>query len=188
MKSVHDLPDRGGPIPPMHVQDIDVRGAQFLERCLDGDVEGLCVIPGVIHLVGDFVLSPLEIGCVLKMTSAHYFMGVQHEGNWTCLGCNDQLVSDASLLSPLADKILGSLVPTDIGFQWQCRCQKFPYLAASGEVLLLNANSTYAEIEVGIKEFERALFIHGAHAKFLPFVANAHGSWLDGRDAHTSKG
>jgi hypothetical protein len=36
MKSVHDFFDRGGPIPPVHVQDIDVRGAQFLEGCLDG--------------------------------------------------------------------------------------------------------------------------------------------------------
>ena len=71
MKSVHDLLDRGGPIPPVHVQDIDVRGAKFLEGCLDGDVEGLCMTPGVIHLVGDFVLSPLEVGCILKMTSAH---------------------------------------------------------------------------------------------------------------------
>ena len=71
MKRVHDLLDRGGPIPPVHVQDVNIRGAQFLEGCLDGDVEGLCVIPGVIHLVGDFVLPPLEVGRVLKMTSAH---------------------------------------------------------------------------------------------------------------------
>ena len=71
MKRVHDLFDRGGPIPPVHVQDIDIRGAQLLEGCLYGDVEGLCVISGVIHLVGDFLLSPLEVGCVLKATSAH---------------------------------------------------------------------------------------------------------------------
>ena len=71
MKRVHDLLDRGGPIPPVHVQDIDIRGAQFLEGCLDGDVQRLCVIPGVIHLVGDFILSPLEIGCVLKKSSVY---------------------------------------------------------------------------------------------------------------------
>jgi hypothetical protein len=57
MKRVHDLLDRSGPIPPVHVQDIDIRGAQFLEGCLDGDVEGLCVIPAVIHLVGVSVLA-----------------------------------------------------------------------------------------------------------------------------------
>ena len=53
---------------------------------------------------------------------------------------------------------------------------KFPFLAASGEVLLRNATLTYAKIEVAIKELEGALFIHRAHAKFLPFVANAHSS------------
>jgi hypothetical protein len=62
MKRVHDLLDRGGPIPPVHVQDIDIRGAQFLEGCLDGDVEGLCVIPGVIHLVSVFILASLKVG------------------------------------------------------------------------------------------------------------------------------
>jgi hypothetical protein len=59
MKRVHDLLDRGGPIPPVHVQDIDIRGAQFLEERLDGDVEGLCVIPAVIHVVGVFILASL---------------------------------------------------------------------------------------------------------------------------------
>jgi hypothetical protein len=61
MKRVHDLLDRGGPIPPVHVQDIDIRGAQFLQGCLDGDVEGLCVIPRVIHLVGVFILASLKV-------------------------------------------------------------------------------------------------------------------------------
>jgi hypothetical protein len=62
MKRIHDFLDRGGPIPPVHVQDIDIRGAQFLEGCLDGEVEGLCVIPGIIHLVGVFVPPSLIVG------------------------------------------------------------------------------------------------------------------------------
>ena len=53
---------------------------------------------------------------------------------------------------------------------------KFPFLTASGEALIGNASLTYAEIEVGIKELEGARFIHGAHAKFLPLVSNAHSS------------
>jgi hypothetical protein len=57
-KCVHDLLDRGGPIPPVHVQDIDIRRPQFLEGCLDGE---LCMIPGVIHLVGVFILSVSEM-------------------------------------------------------------------------------------------------------------------------------
>jgi hypothetical protein len=75
MKRIHDLFDRGGPIPPVHVQDIDIRGAQFLEGCLDGDVEGLCMIPGVIHLVGDVILASLIVGCVLVITLAYLICG-----------------------------------------------------------------------------------------------------------------
>ena len=71
MKRVHDLLDRSGPIPPVHVQDIYIRRAQFLEGCLHGDVEGLCVIPAVIHLVSEFMLASLKVGCVLMITSAH---------------------------------------------------------------------------------------------------------------------
>ena len=124
MESVHDLFNRCGPIPPVHVQDVDIRGAQFLEGCLDGDMERLCVIPGVIHLVGDLILSSLEVGCVLKTSSV--FVGVQHEGNRTCLGCDDQLISDASLLSPLADKIFRSFILTDIGFHTSSATIKRP--------------------------------------------------------------
>ena len=71
MKRVYDLLDRGGPVPPVHVQDIDIRGAQFLQGCLDGDVEGLCVIPGVIHLVDVFILASLIVDCVLMITLAY---------------------------------------------------------------------------------------------------------------------
>jgi len=35
---------------------------------------------------------------------------------------------------------------------------------------------TYTEIEVSIEELEGALLIHGSHAEFMPFIANAHGS------------
>ena len=62
MKCVHDLLNRGGPIPPVHIQDIDIRRAQFLDGRLDRDVEGLCVIPGVIHLVGIFIFASLKVG------------------------------------------------------------------------------------------------------------------------------
>ena len=36
-----------------------------------------------------------------------------------------------------------------------------------------------------MQELERALLIHGTHAKFVPFVPNAQGPQLDGRNAHT---
>ena len=71
VQRIHDLLDRCGPIPPMYVQDVDVRGAQFLDGCLDRDMEGLYVISGVVHLVSEFILSPLVVGCILRIMSAH---------------------------------------------------------------------------------------------------------------------
>ncbi len=62
MKRVHDLLDRGGPIPPMYVQDVDVRRAKLLERCPYGDVQGFCIAPGVIHIMSDLILASLKVG------------------------------------------------------------------------------------------------------------------------------
>ena len=75
MKRVHDLINRSGPIPPMHVQDVDVRRTQLLEGCLDGDVEGLCVISGVVHQVSNVILSPLEVACVLRVNVCKLICG-----------------------------------------------------------------------------------------------------------------
>jgi hypothetical protein len=38
------------------------------------------VIPGVIHLVGVFILASLIVGCVLMITSTCLICSVQHEG------------------------------------------------------------------------------------------------------------
>ena len=67
MKGVDDLLNRGCPVPPVHIQDIDVGGTKLLERSLDRDVEGLRVISGVIHLVSDLILASLVIGCILMI-------------------------------------------------------------------------------------------------------------------------
>ena len=45
----------------MNIQDVDVRRAQFLQGCLDGNAETLCVISGVVDLVSDIILSSLEV-------------------------------------------------------------------------------------------------------------------------------
>jgi len=62
MECVHNLFDRGGPIPPMNIQDVDVRRAQFLQGCLDSNAETLCVVSRVVHLVSDIILASLEVG------------------------------------------------------------------------------------------------------------------------------
>jgi hypothetical protein len=65
MKRVHDLLDRGGPIPPVHIQDVDVRRTQLLEGRLNGQVQRFCVVSRVVHLVSDTILATFEVGCIL---------------------------------------------------------------------------------------------------------------------------
>ena len=53
----------------MNIQDVDVRRAQFLQGCLDGNAKTFCVISGVVDLVSDIILASLEVGCILSMMS-----------------------------------------------------------------------------------------------------------------------
>ena len=62
VKRVHHFLDGSSPIPPVHVQDVDVRGAKLLERFLGGDVERLCVISRVVDLMSDVILTSLVVG------------------------------------------------------------------------------------------------------------------------------
>ena len=55
----------------MNIQDVDVRGAQFLQGCLDRDAETLCVVSSVVHLVSDIILASLKVGCILATTLVH---------------------------------------------------------------------------------------------------------------------
>ena len=75
------------------------------------------MISGVIHLVTDLVLAPLEVGCELKNQ-------IIKSNSWTCsgksldyLGRNDKLVSDASFLGPLAYEFFRGSILTDNGCQ-----------------------------------------------------------------------
>ena len=117
VKRVHDLLDRCRPIPPVYIQDVDVQRAQLFEGGLHGDVEGLCVISGVIYLVTDLVFAPLEVGCVLKIKLRDIICGHVTRKVWTCLGRNDKLVSDASFLGPLAYEFFRGSILTDNGCQ-----------------------------------------------------------------------
>jgi len=42
------------------------------------------------------------------------------------------------------------------------------------EVNIRNVRLTYTEIEIGVKEFEGTLLIHGTHAKITPFISDTH--------------
>jgi hypothetical protein len=67
MKRVHDLLNGGSPIPPVHIQNIDVRGSQFLESGLNGDVQRFCVSSTVVCFVSDVIIPTLEVGRILDV-------------------------------------------------------------------------------------------------------------------------
>ena len=51
MKRVDDLFDRGGIVPPVYVEEVDVRRAQLFERGFHGKVKRLGVVPRIVHHV-----------------------------------------------------------------------------------------------------------------------------------------
>ena len=188
VKRVHDLFKRGGPVPPMNIQDVDIRCAQFLQGCLDRNAETLCVISGVVDLVCDIVLTSLGVTCILAMTSVH-LLAFYRRVSATCLGCDHELVSDATFLDPLANElfrclILARVVCELMAAQQDINVQGVLITGRINEISLLRCGLlevrtrytrlTYTEIEIGVKEFEGTLLIHGAHAKVTPFISNAH--------------
>lgn len=62
---VHNLFDAGGEVPPMQVEDVDVRRPQFLQRGLDADVERLCRVTVIRGLLRDAVVAGFPIRRIL---------------------------------------------------------------------------------------------------------------------------
>lgn len=69
MKVVHDLLDATSVIPPVNVQEVDVRGAQLLQRSLDGEMHRLGVVADVVDLGLDCGIDLLELRRVLHRES-----------------------------------------------------------------------------------------------------------------------
>jgi len=67
------------------------------------------VVSGVVDLVGNTILASLEVGCILAVASVH-LLAFSWKRFVTCLGCDDELVSDASFLRPLANELFGCFV------------------------------------------------------------------------------
>ncbi len=65
MQRIHNLLDGRAEVPPMHVEYIYVRGAELVERRIHGHAKRFGMVPGVVDLVGDLVLTALEAGCIL---------------------------------------------------------------------------------------------------------------------------
>ena len=66
METIHDLLDGGVEIPPVEVENINVVGAKLLETGFNTDLQGLCVVSGVVGLDFNVVVSTLKIRRVLK--------------------------------------------------------------------------------------------------------------------------
>lgn len=66
MQTVHHFFDRSVPIPPVQVEDVDVRSAQFPEAGFDTEVHGLYTVACVDTLLLEIVLSTLVISCILE--------------------------------------------------------------------------------------------------------------------------
>jgi hypothetical protein len=65
VKAIHHLLDASVPIPPMHVEDVNVCGAQFLETGLHTDVQRFEVVSGIVHLLRDVILARLVVAGIL---------------------------------------------------------------------------------------------------------------------------
>ena len=66
VKLVHNFFDRSVEVPPMHIQYIYVVCPKLLETGFNTDLQGLCVVSGVVGLDFNVVVSTLKIRRVLK--------------------------------------------------------------------------------------------------------------------------
>ena len=53
VESLHQLRDASGEVPPVDVEQVNVRGLEPLEGCLDVDVKRFEAVPGELNLLGD---------------------------------------------------------------------------------------------------------------------------------------
>jgi hypothetical protein len=67
------------------------------------------MIPGVVHLVSDLILSPFEVCCILVMMSVRFCESNRRNVRIN-LGCDYELISDASFLGPLSNEFFRCLV------------------------------------------------------------------------------
>ena len=111
------------------------------------------------------------------------------------LGCDDELVADTALFSPLADEGLGSLILAVVN---KYICKPLGWMVSSlivrriDEVALDMGESdhirgesasrriTYACVEVVIEQLEGTRLVHRSHSEFMPLVANVHSTELQG--------
>lgn len=61
VQAVHHFFDRGTPVPPVHVEDVDVRRAQLHQASLDAEVHAFEIIASEVSFDLDIVVTALKI-------------------------------------------------------------------------------------------------------------------------------
>ena len=65
MKSVHDLLNRSFPVPPMDIQDVDIRRTKLFETGFNAHMYGLDVVSSIVNFGFDAGVTAFVIGRVL---------------------------------------------------------------------------------------------------------------------------
>jgi hypothetical protein len=99
MEAIHHLLDTGVPVPPMHVEDVDVCSAQFLKTGLHTDVQRFEIVSGIVHLQRDVIMALFVVAGVLYIWVSN---GMRRAAVQKNLGRKDKLIPDVTLLSPFA--------------------------------------------------------------------------------------
>jgi hypothetical protein len=62
------------------------------------------------------------------------------------------------------------------------RLKHINFFATQHSLVVRRINEIAPMVIVSVQKLETCFLVHGAHAKFLPFVSNAHGAELKRRD------
>lgn len=84
VEATHHLFDTCFKVPPVDVKEVNIVGAELLERRSDGDLHGLDAVACVQGLLLDTRVATLEVGRVLRS--------------------DEELITDAALLCPFANE------------------------------------------------------------------------------------
>ena len=63
---VHHFLDGSVPVPPVQIEDVDVRRAQLSQTCFDADLQALRIVPCVVDFVFYVGVRALEVRRVLE--------------------------------------------------------------------------------------------------------------------------
>lgn len=72
MEVVHHFPDRCLPIPPVHIEYVDIGRTELSETRFDAEVQGFGAVTNVVYFLGDGVVAALEVSRVLPLMRASF--------------------------------------------------------------------------------------------------------------------